>query len=198
MISEEEEIQHTKDMTQSIDEMTDPLWIRDVLLPQISIKAVLKNIPITDSTSLVDVMQRLLSPIQHPQKTSLLLSEPQKTALKVEQEKDKAVVTEAINRIKQLSQGDSRPSEQALITLLEPYRKILFSPVKDPNGNTLLETAQQTYKTIIQENTKAAEPEWKKEHHSREIQLPFRVARPKTSNNSAKPTDHLNNTPEKH
>ena len=124
-------------------------------------------------------------------------------ALKEGQRKEQEAVNKATNQIKQYMNAPHPPSEQAFITFLEPYRKLLFSPVTDRNGSTLMEVAQEAYKKIIPEfaspstqktdnpvslkhHTATSKPEWKK-HHTREMPIPFRatVSKPKNKNNDA-------------
>ena len=187
MFSEEE----LQSKIKRIDDMTDKLWVQRRLLPRIKIKTILDNIPVTlkdKSSSLIAVMQEFLSPKQPSSRNAnLLLTDAQKTTLKRAQEKEQKIINSAINQINQLFKEDTHPSEQALITLLESHRKLLFSSLTDQNGNTLLEVAQQAYRKISQ-NPAATEPEWK--HHERKMNIPFRTAPlNETVKNSPTPTN---------
>ena len=187
--------QQIKDTISHFDEMTSSLDVEKGLLPEISTETLLKNITVTfknEEHPLTEVIEGFLFPSQTSSpNTNLVLTEAQQITLKIGREEEQNTINDTINNIKKLFEGNSLPSKQALITLLEPHRlephrKLLFSPLADQSGNTLLDVAQQAYRTIQEGIAPAdvpAEHEWK--HRERKINIPFKTTPPDKATNNA-------------
>jgi hypothetical protein len=137
-----------------------------------------------------DVMRTLITEKSSPgvnTAVSLYLSELQKETLQQNSSKEEMDLLRAKAHITTLTSADK------LIASLEEFsfKTLLFNPL----GKELLTEAQKVYTYL------APEQDWKKTHHPRKIQLPFKTTSPSSTKTSQEPgqtADHDHQTASKH